>query len=409
MRKRKLTLVTAILILDLAIASAFALPQKNDSISRAQPVAAISFALFHNRVYLPVEVNGHQTFEMILDTGAAMSGLSEATASAVHLRAARKAELVGNGESRLKIALAKDVTFRLAGTELLEKSVAIVPYADLEGLEGRRIAGVLGVSLFRRYVVMIDYPTKTLSLYQPRDFVYSGPGDRVPLRLPGAALLKAVIELPDRDSITCNLAVDLGTYSALRLYRPFLEKHHLVDQPGTDSFGFGLGGEFPERVGRVSALRIGSLSLKGSTTSFSTARSGATSGSSYDGTIGGEVLRRFKVILDYARQEMILEQGSDFSEPWAADTSGLLLRAGGADLKTISVLHVLTNTPAAAAGIKEGDLIVSVDHQETLDLSLEGIRRLFTSPGNHHLLVRRGQQVLDVDFTTIAPLDYNSP
>ena len=95
-----------------------------------------------------------------------------------------------------------------------------------------------------------------------------------------------------------------------------------------DSFGFGLGGEFPERLGRVSALRIGSLSLKGPTTSFSTARRGATSGSSYDGTIGGEVLRRFKVILDYAHQEMILEPGSDFSEPWAADSSGLLLRAG---------------------------------------------------------------------------------
>jgi hypothetical protein len=409
MRKWKPKLVTAILILVLAIASAFALPRQNDAISPAHPVATVSFILFHNRIYLPVEVNGHQTFEMVLDTGAAMSGLSEAAASAIHLRAARKAELVGNGESRIKIALAKDVTFTLGGAELPEKSVAIVPYADLEEHEGRRIGGVLGVSLFRRYVVMIDYPTKTVSLYQPRDFVYSGPGDRVPLRLSPAALFNAVIELPDRDSIPCNLAVDLGTYSALRLYRPFLEKHYLLDQPGMDSFGFGLGGEFPERVGRVSALRIGSLSLKGPSTSFSTARGGATSGSSYDGTIGGEVLRRFKVILDYAHQEMILEPGSDFSEPWAADTSGLLLRAGGADLKTISVLHVLTNTPAAAAGIKEGDIILSVDHQETLDLSLEEIRRLFTSPGNHHLLVRRGQQVLDVDITTIALLDYNSP
>jgi hypothetical protein len=404
MPKWKLTLLTVTLVLDLAIVSVFALPRQSDSISPAQPVATISFVLFHNRVYLPVEVNGHQTFEMVLDTGAAMSGLSEAAASAVHLRAVGKAELVGNGESRLKIALAKDVTFRLGGAELPEKSVAIVPYAGLEEHEGRRIEGVLGVSLFRRYVVMIDYPAKKLSLYQSRDFVYSGPGDRVPLRFSGAALFKAVVELPDRDFITCNLAVDLGTYSALRLYRPFLEKHHLVDQPGMDSFGFGLGGEFPERLGRVSALRIGSLILKGPTTSFSTARSGATSGSSYDGTIGGEVLRRFKVILDYAHQEMILEPGSDFSESWATDTSGLLLRAGGADLKTISVLHVLTNTPAAAAGIKEGDVILSVDHQETLDLSLEGIRRLFTSPGNHHLLVRRGQRALEVDITSIAPL-----
>ena len=211
----------------------------------------------------------------------------------------------------------------------------------------------------------------------------------------GAALLNAVIEVPGRDPMTCNLAVDLGTYSALRLYRPFLEKHHLVDYPGIDSFGFGLGGEFPEKLGRVSTLRIGSLSLKDPITSFSTARSGATSTSSYDGTIGGEVLRH---------QQMILESGSYFSEPWAADASGLILQAGGADLKTILVLHSLKNTPAAAAGIKEGDAILIVDHQETLDLSLEGIRRLFTNPGKHHLRIRRGQQVLEVDITTIAPL-----
>jgi len=405
MRKRRPTPLAAILILDLAIASAFALPQQNDSISPAQPIAAISFVLFNNRVYLPVEVNGPQTFEMVLDTGAAISGLSEATANTIHLRAAGKAELIGNGESHLKIVLAKDVTFRLGGVELQEKSVAIVPYADLEEHEGRRIAGVLGVPLFRRYVVVIDYHAKMLSLYEPQDFVYGGPGERVPLRLRGAALLNAVIELPGRDPMTCNLAVDLGTYSALRLYRPFLEKHHLVDPPGIDSFGFGLGGEFPERLGRVSTLRIGSLNLKDPITSFSTARSGATSTSSYDGTIGGEVLRRFKVILDYPRQQMILEPSSDFSEPWAADTSGLILRAGGADLQTILVLHVLKNTPAAAAGIKEGDVILTVDHQETLDLSLVGIRRLFTNPGKHRLQVRRGQQVLEVDITTIAPLN----
>src|SRR5208283_1719222 len=97
MRKRRPTPLVAILILDLAIASAFALPQQNDSISPAQPIAAISFVLFHNRVYLPVEVNGPQTFEMVLDTGAAISGLSEATANAIHLRAARKGRYLPTG------------------------------------------------------------------------------------------------------------------------------------------------------------------------------------------------------------------------------------------------------------------------------------------------------------------------
>jgi hypothetical protein len=250
-----------------------------------------------------VEVNSQQTIEMVLDTGAAISGLSEPTANAIHLRAGGKADLIGNGESRLKIALAKNVSLRLEIAELQEKSVASVPYEELEAHEGRKIAGVLGVNLFRRYVVVIDYPAKTLSLYEPRDFVYRGSGERVALRLGSAALFRAVIGLPGHDSMPCDLAVDLGTYSALRLYRPYLERHHLLELPGIDSFGFGLGGEFPERLGRVSALRIGSLSLKDPVTSFSVARSGATSISSYDGTIGGAVLSRFRVILDYPHQE----------------------------------------------------------------------------------------------------------
>ena len=68
MPKWKPTLLTAILILNLEIVSAFALPRQSDSISPAQPVTTISFVLFHNRVYLPVEVNGHETFEVVLDT-----------------------------------------------------------------------------------------------------------------------------------------------------------------------------------------------------------------------------------------------------------------------------------------------------------------------------------------------------
>ncbi len=146
------------------------------------------------------------------------------------------------------------------------------------------------------------------------------------------------------------------------------------------------------------------LELKEPVTSFSTARSGATSTGSYDGTIGGSVLSRFRVIFDYPHQQMILEPASDFSEPWAADASGVILRAGGAGLTTISVLHVLNNTPAAAAGIKEGDIIVSVDQQETSDLGLEGIRRLFTNRAKHSLQLRRGQQAVDLDMTTITPL-----
>jgi hypothetical protein len=78
--------------------------------------------------------------------------------------------------------LARDVTLIVGAAELIEKSLAIVPFDDLASHEGRSIEGVLGVNLFRRYVVVIDYPAKTLALYEPARFAYQGPGEIIPLR-----------------------------------------------------------------------------------------------------------------------------------------------------------------------------------------------------------------------------------
>src|SRR5271165_1767220 len=394
----------AVLILGLFLCGALALAQQTAAVSPPQPIASVPFELFHNRVYLPVEVNGQGPVEMILDTGAGLSGVGDDIAKTMHLQTGRKANLVGNGESSLKIMLAKDVTLRLGNGELVEKSLAVVPYEDFVQREGRRIGGVVGVNFFRRYIVDTDYGAKTVSVYEPRTFVYRGSGEKIPLRFDNAALFQALVEMPGRDPIPCVLAVDSGTYSTVRLYRPFLEKHHLSDVHGIESFGFGLGGEFPEKLGRIAALRIGSITLPNPVVSFSTAKSGATSGASYDGTIGGALLSRFRVIFDYPHQQMILEPIAKFAEPWAADTSGLILRAEGPDLKTISVSHVLSNTPAATAGMKVGDIIVKVDGQEASLLGLEGLRQLFTVPGSHRSQVRRGQQTLDFEVAMPAPI-----
>jgi hypothetical protein len=158
-----------------------------------KPIAKTAFTLFHNRIYLPVKVNDVGPFEMILDTGAAVSGLSEATAQSVGLHTKSGAQLTGNGESRLKIAIAKNVKFQVGAAEVSEKQVAIVPFQQLESHEGRRVDGVLGVNLFRSFVVVIDYGNRTLEIYNPQSFKYHGAGVIVPLHYENAALFKATI------------------------------------------------------------------------------------------------------------------------------------------------------------------------------------------------------------------------
>ena len=372
----------------------------------SESLAVVSFDLFHNRVYLPVQVNGQATISMVLDTGAAYSGLSETAAQTLHLKLSGKAQLIGNGESNQKIALARNVHFGVGKAEIVEKAVAIVPFQQLEASEGRSIAGVLGVNLFRKYVVVIDYAAKRLSLFAPDTFVYRGSGVVVPLRFKGAALFQAAVDLPSQPPLSVELAIDSGTYSALRLYHPFSEKHGLARQfenKGVSSFGFGIGGEFSEKLLRIGHLDIGGIQIPAPLISISEADHGATASSSYDGTIGGAILRRFTVTLDYSRAQMILEPNTLLDAPFDANVSGLILSASGPDLKTISIHHVIADTPAARAGIREGDVLLTLSGENAGHLGLEAVRTLLCQPGVYHLGLQRGSTNLDVDITDASP------
>jgi hypothetical protein len=67
-------------------------------------------------------------------------------------------------------------------------------------------------------------------------------------------------------------------------------------------------------------------------------KGGALASSKYDGLIGSEILRRFKVIFDYTRGRLMLERNDHFDEPIEYDMSGISLRAYGNDFRTFMSL-----------------------------------------------------------------------
>jgi aspartyl protease len=294
----------------------------------AAPVAVVSFELYHNRVYLPVSVNGSPPYTMILDTGAAETFVSEKVAEELKLPRKGSAQVNGNGEGVARFALAKNVNFKVGDAGLLEKTIVIYNYDDFERHEGRKVDGTLGVNFFHKYVVEIEYAAQRLSIYDPSAFLYSGAGAVVPLRILNGGTLALfdarIVSAGGQPAIDARLAVDSGTYSALRFFRPFVEKHGLIGDGRNQfaSFGFGAGGEFRQVTGRVESLGIAGVKILNPVADFSTDTKGVTATESYDGTIGGDVLRRFTVTLDYSRGRMILFPNADFGAAFETDKSG---------------------------------------------------------------------------------------
>ena len=85
--------------------------------------------------------------------------------------------------------------------------------------------------------------------------------------------------------------------------------------------------------------------------------------------MGGDILRRFKVIFDYTRKRMILEPNSQFDESFEYDMSGISLTAEGRDYKILRVGRVFEDTPAAEAGLRDGDQILAVDGKPSSELT----------------------------------------
>jgi S1-C subfamily serine protease len=114
------------------------------------------------------------------------------------------------------------------------------------------------------------------------------------------------------------------------------------------------------------------------------------------GLIGGEVLHRFTVIFDYNRQRIILEPNRHLRDESSVDASGADLRLAP-ESKSFRVHSVRKGSPAAEAGLQEGDLITAIDRTPSTEFNLDQAQRMFARDGREYLLnVRRGSELLQI-------------
>lgn len=366
----------------------------------------VPIEVYRHRVYLPARIAGSDTARLILDNGASVSGVRDSVARALGVRQSKTAKLTGNGQSIISIGLATNVPFDVGGVTIREPLAAILPYDEFARHEGRLNAGVLGKDVYARFVVDIDYAAHRLTLRDPATFTYDGSGIVIPLhvsRNADFAWMSARVTFPGLTPIEARLGLDMGTYTALRFYSPFVKQHRLASAlpNGVASYGFGLGGEFPVRLARASHLAIAALDVDRPVAELSLAGSGATAGSSVDGTIGGAILSCYRVIVDYAHDRMILEpNGQACSSPSDADMSGLVLDAGGPRLATITVGHVIAATPGADAGFREGDRLVAIDGTPADSLGLLRVETMFTHAAAYRVTIQRAGGTSDLTLRT---------
>jgi hypothetical protein len=273
----------------------------------------------NNIIRMQVRVNNSKPLKFIFDTGASASGISSQRAAELGLKTQGQVSGSGTGGT-FQASLIKGVSLSVPGAEISNQLIASFPFSTPPGFE---FDGVIGYDFIKQFVVEIDYQNKIMNLYSPRSYHYSGKGEVIPLLLAAQRTphVSTKIILEGRAPVEAKLEVDTGADGTFVINSPLVKKQRLTEAilKTGQSNNNGAGGEQKLLIGRVKAVRLGRLAFDNPPVGLSQDTEGAGASKENDGVIGGEIFRRFKVILDYSRKQMILEPNSDFNNPYEID------------------------------------------------------------------------------------------
>lgn len=344
----------------------------------------IPFELFGNLILMQVTVNNSDPLRFILDTGADTSVIDAQLANVLRLKP--QGRMVASGAAgSAEATFTKGVSVNLQGVKIFDQTIYVLPLESLFAL-GRKIDGVLGNDILKEFVVEIDYSARTINLYEPSSYRYSGSGEVIPLKIvEGLPFVRATVTPEGRTPIEAKFEIDSGSTGAILLNTPFVKKYNLLSavKKTVQVQSGGVGGTAKMLIGRVDNVRLGRFVIDHPITHFSQATQGDYASAKYDGLIGGLILQRFRFIFDYSRQRMMLEPNQHFAEPYDLDMSGMALVADGDNLL---VDDVDERGAAAEAGVQEGDILVAINGRSAVELGLDQIRTMFMQEGKEYLL-----------------------
>lgn len=282
----------------------------------------IPLEIDNNIILMRVSVNGSKPLKFIFDTGASISVIH--SQRAVELGLKTQGQFHGNATGgKVEGSAINGVSLSVQGAEVSHQLIAAMPFPTPPGFE---FDGVIGYDFINQFVVEIDYLNKIMNLYNPRTYAYSGTGKVIPLILlrRKTPLARTKIILEGRAPAEANLEVDTGADGTFVINSPFVKRQKLVEaiQKTTQDTRNGAGGEEKVLVGRFKAVQLGRFVFKNPTVALSLDTEGAGASEDNDGVIGGEIFRRFKVILDYSRKQMILEPNNSFNDPYNVESGG---------------------------------------------------------------------------------------
>lgn len=362
------------------------------SLSEGKQRVDIPIEVVNNLIVVPVILNDALPLKFIVDTGVRTAILTQkAFSDILQLEYSRKYSISGaGGEKLIDAYVTNNVSLRLPGVEGKGHALLVLEedYLELRNYLGTDVHGILGYELFSRFVVKFDYQKKVMTLMTSQKFKPGRKYDAIPIRIQDTKpYLLAPISIDEGHALNAKLLVDTGASHGLLLEPESDERIRVPKKTVSGTIGRGLGGPISGKIGRIESIELGGQILRKVLVNFPDSNS-YHADSIYiervdrNGTLGGEILSRFHVVINFPQEKIFLKPTSEFNKAFYFNLSGISVRAKGSSLTAFEVSEVRPSSVAEEAGVLPGDNILAINNIPTRELRLAQINAMFNSkPG----------------------------
>lgn len=414
------------------------------NLPKGEVAEKVKFELVNNLIIVPMEINGAK-LSFILDSGVKkpiLFNLSDQDSIQLNNVSEINIRGLGTGDP-IKALRSNGNTFKIKNIVNNNQQVYVIldKGMNFSPSLGFPVHGIIGYDLFRDFVVDINYNAQVLRFYDPAHYKKSK--NRKVAHLPldiieGKAYVDAMVITQEEQEVPVKLLVDTGSGDAIWLFKDKEAGLGVPVKNFEDYLGKGLNGDIFGRRTKIKGIKIGDFTLEDVKAAFPDL-------ASYDaiknlgdrnGSLGGEILKRFDIVFNYANGSISLKKNGNFYSPFHYNMSGIEVQHNGVryiaekiketrpvsgnsddnfgnvqllmeDVTRLSLVPeiivsgIRAGSPAEEAGLKAGDIILAINGKPIHRYKLQEVVKMLNEKEGKRIQVLIERYNQDLLFTFV--------
>ena len=377
---------------------------ENSSVQAEQPKplpeGAIAFD-YGNHLYFDVVVRDSIPARMIFDTGNT-NILFDTQFFKKHFAPSptlQRTLIQGAGNS-LEAAYrdTSDWTYSVGGHSTTEQGATVL---DLRKIIGYHVDGMYGMEFMRGRKVEFNYADGSMRILSQDEQPAEGyvcvkckwlDGRQARMVMPIS------LKINDKASFDGNFLVEMGSSGIISLNSSLVAKlklnRVLTDVRKKIYDTGGVGGSRTDYIFKVDRVSVAGNDIHGLNIDLSGNTQGMMARNEYDGLVGNGLLEHFDVIIDFAKCEIWLRPNKNFGTAKKYDSGTTLTPQADGWI----VNGLIEGGNAHKAGVKRGDIIVSINGLARENIDLKRLKKMNAAAEEWKVVVKRDNTTQEITF-----------